>query len=153
MDATELHRRVDELSAELHRYVETAVGVRSEFDAATADDDPRVEAAESAVERANTAFDTAFEETLGMVCSHTGFADEDDEDTEGDEDSHDSITLELTFDPAPDTSGVRAAIAQAMDDLDEFAHALSARLEARGVTVSHWACIHESYADEDDDDE
>ena len=152
VDATELHRRVDELNAALHRYVDTAVGVRAVFDADTADDDPRVEAAEVLVERANSAFDSAFEETLGMVCAHTGFAD-DDEDEDEDTAMQDSVSLELTFEPTEIDDEFRAAIEETMTELDQLAQNLAARFEDRGITISHWACIHESYADSDEDDE
>ena len=42
VDSTALHALVDELSAALHSYVDTAVGVRAEFGATEADEDPRI---------------------------------------------------------------------------------------------------------------
>ncbi|GAA2515078.1 hypothetical protein [Rarobacter incanus] len=155
VDATGLHALVDQLAGALHDYVDTAVGVRSEFDANTADDDPRVEAAERAVERCNTAFDSRFEKALGMVCAHTGFADDDDdEEDDSDDVDEESVILELTFGPA--TRGADTAtmgiIQEAMERLDAMARELATEFEHRGVTISHWSCVHEMYIDDEDDE-
>ncbi|WP_448631855.1 hypothetical protein [Cellulomonas soli] len=40
VEAGELHAVVDSLAARLHSYVDTALGVRAEFGAAEADEDP-----------------------------------------------------------------------------------------------------------------
>lgn len=71
VDATPLHALVDELSALMHSYVSTAVGVRAEFDAATAEDDPRVGDLEDRIARLNTRLGEAFEQQLGLVSGHT----------------------------------------------------------------------------------
>jgi len=47
VDPADLHAVVDALAQTLHSYVDTAVGVRAEFGAAEADEDPRVLALEA----------------------------------------------------------------------------------------------------------
>ena len=49
VDAAPLHAAVDQLAVALHSYVDTAVGVRAEFGAHEADEDPRVLALESRI--------------------------------------------------------------------------------------------------------
>ena len=49
VDPAPMHAAVDALAAALHEYVGTAVGVRAEFGASEADEDPRVLALEARV--------------------------------------------------------------------------------------------------------
>lgn len=147
VDATPLHALVDELSALMHSYVSTAVGVRAEFDAATAEDDPRVGDLEDRIARLNTRLGEAFEQQLGLVSGHTAESWEDDD--EDDEDENDeSGTFELTF------------VVDLDDDLDHDAQlelvenlgtATADQLEAAGLDVQHWGVAY--LGDEDEDDE
>ena len=66
VDPEPLHRAVDALAAVLHDYVGTAVGVRAEFGAAEADEDPRVLALESKVGHLNAALFDTLHGALGM---------------------------------------------------------------------------------------
>ncbi|TGJ98090.1 hypothetical protein DLJ96_05695, partial [Actinotalea fermentans ATCC 43279 = JCM 9966 = DSM 3133] len=61
-----MHAAVDALAAALHEYVGTAVGVRAEFGAAEADEDPRVLALEAAIGALNAGLYDALHDSLGM---------------------------------------------------------------------------------------
>ncbi len=150
VDPAPLHSLVDQITAALHAYVDVAVGVRAEFDAETADDDPRVEAAEQTIEKLNTAFDEVFESSLGMTSGHTGYWWEEGDDDEDDEDEspHEALRLEMLVERGDHTD-------DAFDDvltlLDDSAQRLAEELEQRGFVVPQWACGHERYADDEDD--
>ncbi|WP_225997838.1 hypothetical protein [Myceligenerans pegani] len=66
VDPEPLHRAVDALAATLHDYVRTAVGVRAEFGAAEADEDPRVHALEEKVGQRNADLFDTLHGALGM---------------------------------------------------------------------------------------
>lgn len=66
VDPEPLHRAVDALSAALHEYVRTAVGVRAEFGAAEADEDPRVHVLEEKVGQRNADLFDTLHGALGM---------------------------------------------------------------------------------------
>ncbi|WP_242636168.1 hypothetical protein [Myceligenerans salitolerans] len=66
VDPEPLHRAVDALAATLHDYVRTAVGVRAEFGAAEADEDPRVHALEEKVGQRNADLFDTLHAALGM---------------------------------------------------------------------------------------
>ena len=66
VDTEPMHRAVDALAAALHDYVGTAVGVRAEFGAAEADEDPLVLALESKVGHLNAALFDTLHSSLGM---------------------------------------------------------------------------------------
>lgn len=156
VDASPLHALVDQLSAALHAYVDTAVGVRSEFDAETADDDPRVEVAEQLVEQFNTAFDTAFEDSLGMVCGHTGLSwDEEDGD---DEDDLDELTdpnlwqFELNAD-ATRSASPDVSVQDALSALKEQFESFLRGLEPLGYETTDWYCAADLIDDDSDDDD
>jgi hypothetical protein len=66
VDSEPLHRAVDALAASLHEYVRTAVGVRAEFGAAEADEDPRVHVLEERVGQRNADLFDVLHGALGM---------------------------------------------------------------------------------------
>ncbi|GAB3161609.1 hypothetical protein GCM10027059_12210 [Myceligenerans halotolerans] len=66
VDPEPLHRAVDALAATLHDYVRTAVGVRGEFGAAEADEDPRVHVLEEKVGQRNADLFDILHGALGM---------------------------------------------------------------------------------------
>lgn len=66
VDPEPLHRAVDALAASLHDYVRTAVGVRAEFGAAEADEDPRVHVLEERVGQRNADLFDTLHAALGM---------------------------------------------------------------------------------------
>ncbi|MCL2594841.1 MAG: hypothetical protein FWD83_04920 [Promicromonosporaceae bacterium] len=66
IDATPLHAAVTSLAAALHDYVDVAAGVRTEFSAAEADDDPRMLALENRIGHLNAELFDALHDALGM---------------------------------------------------------------------------------------
>ena len=66
VDPEPMHRAVDALAAALHDYVGTAVGVRAEFGAAEADEDPRILALENRVGSLNASLFDTLHDALGM---------------------------------------------------------------------------------------
>jgi hypothetical protein len=66
VDAEPMHRAVDALAAALHDYVGTAVGVRAEFGAAEADEDPRILALENRIGQLNATLFDVLHDGLGM---------------------------------------------------------------------------------------
>lgn len=78
VDTTAMHAAVDALTAALHEYVDTAAGVRAEFGAAEADEDPRVLALETRVSALNAQLYDLLHENLGMHSELTGMTWEDE---------------------------------------------------------------------------
>jgi len=78
VDTGAMHRVVDALAAALHEYVDTATGVRAEFGASEADEDPRVLALESRVSGLNARLYDLLHESLGMHSELTGMTWEDE---------------------------------------------------------------------------
>ncbi|GAB4083932.1 hypothetical protein GCM10028784_05620 [Myceligenerans cantabricum] len=66
VDPDPLHRAVEALAETLHDYVRTAVGVRSEFGAAEADEDPRLHVLEEKVGQKNADLFDTLHDALGM---------------------------------------------------------------------------------------
>jgi len=147
VDAAPLHALVDELSELLHSYVGTAVGVRAEFDAATAEDDPRVGDLEDRIGALNTRLSEAFEQQLGLVSGHTNESWDDDEDDQ-DEDDDEGGTFELSF--VVDVDGALDHEAR-FTLVDSVGAATADQLEAAGLDVQHWGVSF--LGDEDEDDE
>ena len=77
VDATAMHRVVDELATALHAYVETAVGVRAEFGATEADEDPRILALEATVGGLNAKLYDLLHESLGLHADLTSYVGRD----------------------------------------------------------------------------
>jgi hypothetical protein len=61
-----MHQAVDNLAEALHAFVTTACGVRKEFGAHDADEDPRILSLENRVGQLNAALFDSLHETLGM---------------------------------------------------------------------------------------
>ena len=149
VDAAPLHALVDELTTLLHGYVDTAVGVRAEFDAATAEDDPRVEDVEDRIARLNNRLGEAFEKELGLVSGHTGEA-WDDEDADDDEDEDEDGVYELSFTVSIDDDRDHD---ETMDLIDGVGSATVDQLEAAGLAVQHWGVAYMDTEEDEDDEE
>lgn len=152
VDASSLHAHIDTLSAALHRYVDLAVGARAEFDAATVEDDPRIEAAEDEIGRLNAAISEAFETDLGLVSGHTTEAWESD-----DADDLDDVTpgatlvdISLTLAPGPLLTGADP-LERALEIIEDAADEVTAALEAAGYTVDGWSVSRDLDIDDEDD--
>lgn len=158
VDAAPLHALVDELGALLHEYVDTAVGVRAEFDAPTAEDDPRVEVVEDRIARLNTAIMEAFEERLGLVSGHTAesWEDEDEDEDTGagadDDDADGPPVFELSF-----VLTVADADGRDHDELfqvvDTVGTTMVEQLADTGLEVREWGVSYASAEDDEDEDE
>ena len=164
-DATGLHEAVDRLAEALHRYVDTAVGVRSEFGAHEADEDPRVLALEGRIGTLNAELYDRVHDTLGMHADLTTLAwdgaDGHDE-TAADADDGAPATAEafhLGFVVGPPTGPSDHSMDSVLDLLDTGGEELVARLVEAGFDVVEWATSRgepadfEGFADDDEEDE
>jgi len=156
VDSTDLHATVDELAAALHAYVETAVGVRAEFGAREADEDPRVLALESRVGGLNARLYDLLHARLGLHADLTGMTWDD---TQGDEDApvgpgdHDTFHLGFVVElPATVSDLTLDAVIDIVDDGGaQIAHTLT----ERGYVVGEWGAGRGApvILDDDEDDE
>lgn len=153
VDPEPLHRAVDELAAALHAYVRTAIGVRSEFGAAEADEDPRVHALEEKVgERNADLFDT-LHEALGMHPDLTSsiwepHAEAGPETDDRSRELADSFYLSFLVSPGRLESSLDGALAE----IDAAGEAVAERLNAVGYDVVEWVSSRGAAAGFDDDD-
>lgn len=142
IDAAGLHGLIEDLTRALHEYVDVAVGIRAEFDAATAEDDPRIDAVEDQVGKINAQISERFEAELGFISSHTN------EMWDSDGEEHDAHVIEgfetLTgsvFEmgflvvPASSAASIDSAFALVESGGERIAHELA---EA-GFEVQEWA--------------
>lgn len=151
VDPAALHARVDELTAALHRYVDLAVGARAEFDAATVEDDPRIEAAEDEIGRLNAAVSEAFETELGLVSGHTTESWESDDLDDLDDDLGTLLELTFTVSPGPLTTG-DDPLDRALEIVEGAAEHVTTALEDAGYTVDGWSVSRDINLDLGDDD-
>ncbi|GAA1853395.1 hypothetical protein [Myceligenerans crystallogenes] len=151
VDPEPLHRAVDELAAALHSYVRTAVGVRSEFGAAEADQDPRVHALEEKVGERNAALFDTLHGALGMHPDLTSSIWEPHSDTPDAEDRAreraDSFYLSFLVVPGHLESSLDGALAE----LDAAGEAVAERLNAVGYDVLEWVSSRGAAAGFDDE--
>ncbi|GAB6938534.1 hypothetical protein ACQP60_02295 [Isoptericola variabilis] len=161
VDPEPMHRAVDALAAALHEYVQTAVGVRAEFGASEADEDPRVLALENRVGQLNAAVFDALHDGLGMHPDLTSSVWEGDD--EEDEHTHDApegaVPAEVFYlgfvvaDPAPGAPGTLDGVVEL---LDEAGGDVAQRLFDGGYEVAEWATSRGAaveFGDDDLDDE
>ncbi|WNB84978.1 hypothetical protein [Cellulomonas sp. ATA003] len=144
----------------LHEYVDTAVGVRSEFGAHEADEDPRVLALESRIGTLNAALFDRVHEDLGMHADLTTLAWDGEA---GDDDAPDDAAgtppaaeaFHLGFVVGPPTGPSDHTMDSVLDLLDSGGEELVARLVEAGFDVVEWATSRGEPADFDgfDDDE
>jgi len=157
-----MHRAVDALAAALHEYVTTAVGVRAEFGAAEADEDPRVLALENRVGQLNAAVFDSLHDSLGMHPDLTSSVWEPDEDEEP-QDAHGApegaIPAEvfyLGFVVADPPAGASMTLDGVVGLLDEAGADVAQRLFDGGYEVAEWATSRGAaveFGDDPDDGE
>jgi hypothetical protein len=163
VDPVELHAAVDRLAQALHTYVDTAVGVRSEFGATEADEDPRVLALEARIGTMNAELYDRVHAALGMHADLTTLAW--DGDTAEDDDAahapHEPGTAEafhLGFVVGPPSGPSDLSMDSVLDLLDSGGEELVARLVEAGFDVVEWATSRgepadfEGFDDDDEDD-
>lgn len=153
VDAAELHAAVDALAQALHAYVETAVGVRAEFGAREADEDPRVLALEQRVGGLNAGLYDLLHARLGLHADLTGMTwdDRDESTTEpGERDTfHLGFVVEL---PGGVTDLTLEAV---LDVVDDGGAQITQTLVDRGFVVGEWGAGRGApvLLDEDDEDD
>lgn len=155
VDPAGLHRAVDELAATLHSYVDTAVGVRAEFGATEADEDPRILALEARVGTLNARLYDLVHETLGLHADLTGLSWDDEEPDSPAEDGE-VDTFHLGFVVGPPTAASDLTLDSVLDLIDTGGADLAQTLQEAGFEVLEWgaargAPVH--FEDEDEGDE
>ena len=139
VDARDLHATVDELSAARPPYVETAVGVRAEFGAREADEDPRVLALEQRVGTLNARLYDLLHDRLGLHADLTGMTWDE---TEGDADvpvapgDHDTFHLGFVVELPPTVSDL--TLDAVIDIVDDGGAQIARTLGDRGYVVGEW---------------
>lgn len=142
VDAAELHVTVDELTAVLHEYIETAVGVRAEFGAHEADEDPRILAIEARVSGLNAALYDLVHERLGLHSDLTGMTwDDADEDADGADappEVEEVETFHLGFVVGPQAGTSDLSMDSVLGLVDDAGEQIARRLMESGFEVSEW---------------
>lgn len=154
VEAAPLHAAVDALAAALHAYVGTAVGVRAEFGAAEADEDPRVLALEQTVGSLNAALFDALHGALGMhpdLTSSVWQGDGDDDVVDDEPVPGEAEPFYLGYVVVP--AAADATMDGVLDVLDEAGERVTARLAEAGYDVVEWAASRGEAALFGDDDE
>ena len=134
---TELDQQAERLVARLHEYVAVARGVRAEFDAVSADLDPRIEAAAEAVGSDLAAFSDAFESEMGFLPvwdpAYSAAEPVAGPEAPG---AADGFTLGLVV--GVGESGDAERLSDVFDVMDDAAVALVERFQAEGFVVSEY---------------
>ncbi len=132
-----LHRAVEALSSALHAYVDQAVGVRAEFGAAEADEDPRILASEARIGTLNADLFDTVHDALGMHADLTSSVW-----TQGGPPTGGGVTTAELF----SLGFVVTATGRPDDDLDDVLNILdnigasaTDRLTEAGFDVLEWA--------------
>ncbi|MFC8192109.1 hypothetical protein ACFUMH_10660 [Cellulomonas sp. NPDC057328] len=151
VDAADLHAAVDALSAALHAYVETAVGVRAEFGAREADEDPRVLALEQRVGGLNAGLYDLLHSRLGLHADLTGMTWDDRDDTTSEPGERDTFHLGFVVElPGGVTDLTLDAV---LDVVDDGGAQITQQLVDRGFVVGEWGAGRGAPVLLDDEDE
>ncbi|MGW6131809.1 hypothetical protein ACWFNE_17450 [Cellulomonas sp. NPDC055163] len=159
VDAAELHVTVDELTAVLHEYIETAVGVRAEFGAHEADEDPRILAIEARVSGLNAALYDLVHERLGLHPDLTGMtwddADEDEDAADTPPGVEEVETFHLGFVVGPQAGTSDLSMDSVLGLVDDAGEQIARRLLESGFEVSEWGASRGApvlFDDQEDDE-
>jgi hypothetical protein len=137
VDPAAMHRVVDDLTTALHSYVDTAVGVRAEFGATEADEDPRILALEASVGSLNAQLYDLLHETLGLHADLTGMT-WDDEEPEGPAGQDEVDTFHLGFVVGPPQAASDLTLDSVLDMVDTGGAELARTLQEAGFDVVEW---------------
>jgi hypothetical protein len=157
-----MHHAVDQLAAALHDYVDAAVGVRAEFGAAEADEDPRILALEHRVGMLNATLFDALHDSLGMHPDLTTSVwepepgEHDDDEGELPEGAVPAEAFYLGFVVADPPAGASMTLDGVIELLDEAGVQAAARLVSGGYHVMEWAAsrgLPPGFGDDPDDEE
>ncbi|PFG33702.1 hypothetical protein [Sanguibacter antarcticus] len=141
VDAAALHATVDDIAAALHEYVVTATGVRAEFGAHEADEDPRILSVESRVSTLNATFYDLVHGRLGIHSDLTGMTwDDEAHDDAGDDEAHDDEleTFHLGFVVGPPVGTTDLSMDSVLGIVDASGEEIAQRLIDSGFEVSEW---------------
>lgn len=141
-DPAALHRAVDHLAEALHAYVQTATGVRGEFGAAEADEDPRVLALESRIGTLNASLYDQVHATLGMHPDLTAAVWEPDADDGGlgsEDNAPDADVFYLGYVVGITHESAGGSLDGVMEVVDTAGADLARRLADGGYRVGEWA--------------
>ncbi|GAA4717877.1 hypothetical protein GCM10023216_02510 [Isoptericola chiayiensis] len=162
VDPDPMHRAVDSLAAALHEYVDAAVGVRAEFGATEADEDPRILALEHRVGTLNGTLFDALHDALGM---HPDLTTSVWEPGAGhDEAAHQDLpegtiraeAFYLGFVVADPPAGASMTLDGVIEMLDEAGEQAASRLAEGGYQVLEWAAsrgMAPGFGDDSDEDD
>ncbi len=165
VDPEPMHRAVDTLAAALHEYVGTAVGVRAEFGAAEADEDPRILALENRIGQLNATLFDRLHDGLGMhpdLTSSVWGQAQDSHDSHGHQVPDGAVIAEpfyLGFLVAAPQQPADMTLDGVIELLDETGEEVAGRLLDAGYEVVEWAASRGQAAvfgddvDEDEDEE
>ncbi len=152
VDTSAMHATVDALAAALHEYVDTAAGVRAEFGAGEADEDPRVLALETRVSGVNARLYDLLHESLGMHSELTGMTWEDEsrpaQEAAEDEDTDEFHLGFVVSVPAGPTDQTIDAV---LGIVDNGGAEIVERLLDSGFTVEGWGASRGAPVSFDDD--
>ncbi|QCB95400.1 hypothetical protein E5225_12830 [Cellulomonas shaoxiangyii] len=151
VDATDLHAAVDALSAALHAYVETAVGVRAEFGAREADEDPRVLALEARVGGLNAGLYDLLHSRLGLHADLTGMTWDDRPDPAAEPGERDTFHLGFVVELPGGVTDL--TLESVLDVVDDGGAQITQTLVDRGFVVGEWGAGRGAPVLLDDDDE
>ena len=141
VDVATLHATVDEIAAALHEYVITATGVRAEFGAHEADEDPRILAIESRVSTLNATLYDLVHERLGIHSDLTGMTWDDDDHPAADDDGaqdDEPETFHLGFVVGPPSGTTDLSMDSVLGLVDASGEEIAQRLIDSGFDVSEW---------------
>ncbi|GIG36355.1 hypothetical protein [Cellulomonas pakistanensis] len=155
VDTGAMHAAVDALAAALHDYVDTAAGVRAEFGASEADEDPRVLALESRVSGLNARLYDLLHESLGMHSELTGMTWEEPAPAEAPAADEDTDEFHLGFVVSVPAATGDQSIDAVLGIVDNGGAEIVERLLDSGFTVEGWGASRGAPVsfDDDEDDE
>ncbi|MHB1489053.1 MAG: hypothetical protein ACYCTH_00970 [Cellulomonas sp.] len=166
VDGTTMHTAVEALATALHGYVDTVIGVRTEFNAHDADEDPRVLALENRISALNGALYDEIHRLLGLHPDLTTLAWTNrwaQNDPDAPRPQTDLDTFSLGFVVSPTTGPTASTLDAVLELLDAGGEALVAQLTGAGFEVLEWATtrggpapfddLEDDDEDEDEDDE
>ena len=159
VEGTTMHTAVEALATALHGYVDTVIGVRTEFNAHDADEDPRVLALENRISALNGALYDEIHRLLGLHPDLTTLAWTNrwvQNDPDAPRPQTDLDTFSLGFVVSPTTGPTASTLDTVLELLDAGGEALVAQLTGAGFEVLEWATTRGGPApfdDLEDDDE
>lgn len=157
VDPADLHQAVDALAATLHEYVDSAAGVRAEFGAHEADEDPRILEIESRVATLNAGLYDLIHERLGLHSDLTGLSwgGEDGSAPHDEESADEPDSFHLGFMVWPPDGPTDESMDSVLGMIDQGGEAIAQRLADAGFQVSEWGAARSTPVlfDDSEDDE